>query len=105
MEENYFNNLERPTTPAVAANPNELKALLEQNLHYSKLIYANTQKIRRFMFWRLVFNIIAMIILLAPLIVALVYLPPVLRDMYDQYQQLMGGSSSFDFIRQLNTIK
>ncbi len=58
----------------------ELIRLAKENLDYTKLIYEDTQKIRRFMFWRLIINIFWIILVIAPIIVSLIWLPSLLKN-------------------------
>lgn len=84
----------------------QLKKLMAENLKYNRAIFADTQKIRRYMFWRLVMNIIWLIIILTPIILALIYLPPVLREAYQSYQEVVtGGQGALDLLNQLNKMR
>lgn len=84
----------------------QLKKLMEENLKYNLAIFADTQKIRRYMFWRLVINIVWLIIILTPIILALIYLPPVLREAYQGYQEIVtGGQGALDLLNQLNKMR
>ena len=83
-----------------------LEELLQENLKYSRAIYADTQKIRHYMLWRFIFNLIWLALIVAPIILAFIYLPPVLRELYDSYQNLLGGAeSSFDLLNQLKQLR
>ncbi len=94
-------NQEQP--PVVKTEAEDLKALLEANLKYSRAIYADVQKVRRYIFWRMVINIIWLILVLLPIIVAIIYLPPALMGLYQSYQELLNDSQgSLDLINQLN---
>ncbi len=79
-----------------------LGSLLKENLRYSQAIYADTVKIRRYMRWRMIFNLIWLVIVLAPIILAFIYLPP----FFKQFQELItDGQSSLDFLNQLKNLK
>jgi len=81
----------------------ELKSLLVENLKYSRAIYKDVQKMRRYMFWRMIINIFWIILVIAPIIIAVIYLPPALMGLYESYQELLGeGQGSLDLINQLN---
>jgi hypothetical protein len=81
----------------------ELISLAKENLDYTKLIYKDTQKIRRFMFWRLVINIIWIILIIAPAIVAIIWLPPLLNNLFGNYADLFGNMDSINSV--LNDLK
>lgn len=83
-------------------NQRNLKKLLDENLTYTKNIFEDTQKIRRYMMIRTVINVIWLIIVLTPLVLAFVYLPPVLRDIFGQYKSLLGeGQHALEIFNQL----
>lgn len=69
----------------------ELKRLLEENLRYSQLLYQDMARVRRFMFWRMIFGILSFLLILTPLVLAVLYLPPFLDRLYEDYQILIGG--------------
>jgi len=80
----------------------DLKKVLEENLKYTKAIYEDTQKIRRYMFIRMVINFIWIIFVIAPIIVALIWLPPLLGDILGPYQDLLGeGQNALELFNQI----
>ena len=88
------------------ADSQSLKDLLAENLKYSQAIYEDTQKIRRYMFIRMVINIVWVILVLTPLIIAFLYLPPAVKEFYGAYQGLIGQSQgAFDLFDQLNQLR
>lgn len=72
-------------------NQPDLKELLEENLKYAKAIYWSVEKVRRYIFWQRVFSIIYIIIIVAPVIVAAIYLPPLLKNYLGPYLELLKG--------------
>jgi len=96
----------KATEYLVKDQKDRLEELLQENLKYSRAIYTDTQKIRRYMFWRFIFNLIWLALIIAPIILAFIYLPPALRGLYDSYQNLLGGAeSSFDLLNQLKQLR
>jgi len=90
--------------------PNEVKKLLLENLHYSQAIYADVKKIKRYMFWRLIISAIWIILIILPLIVAVIWLPPILSDFMSQSQNLLGGGNidltgTLQLLDKLNSVK
>ncbi len=69
-------------------NP-ELKEMMEENLKYAKAIYWSVEKVRRHLFWQRVVSIIYVIIILAPLILAAIYLPPFISSYLGPYMELL----------------
>jgi hypothetical protein len=68
----------------------DLKSLLEENLKYSKAIYASTEKMRRYMLWGQIFGFIKIFVIIVPLVIGFWYLKPYLLQVSETYQQLLG---------------
>jgi hypothetical protein len=80
--------------------PNEseqIKELLEKNLKLTGEIYEMTKKIKRHMAFQRAVSWFYLFIIIAPIILSIIYLPPLLNGLFDQYKDvlnLQGGSSS-----------
>jgi len=89
----------KPTSPPpVLGAPkqftlNQVGELLEKNLKWSQIIYEQNRKINRKLFISSLFGWIYFIIIVAPLILAVWFLPPIFKNLYGQYQGLLGGGS------------
>ncbi|MEK7653256.1 MAG: hypothetical protein AAB358_02150 [Patescibacteria group bacterium] len=112
MDQNFLSRIEedinyaKATEHLVKEEKEELRKLLEENLKYNRAIYADTQKIRSFMFWRIVISIIWLVVIVAPIIAAFIWLPPLVKDLFGNYQDLFGQANGiFDFINQLKQLK
>jgi hypothetical protein len=84
------------------AEKSSLENLLQENIKHSRLILEDTQKIKRYMMIRVVFNIIWLVLVLAPVIAAIFWLPDVIQDFI-----YLGGESQgvSDLLNQLNQLK
>lgn len=71
----------------------EVAALLKKNLQWSNIIYEQNKRIQRRLTWMVVGSYLRLLIVVIPLIVAAVYLPPLLRDIMGSYQQVLGTSA------------
>jgi len=79
-----------------------LKELIEKNIKWSQVIYEQNKKINRRLTWMVVTGYIKLAIILAPLIIALIYLPPLIKDFIDQYGSVIGvQGGGFEQIMQL----
>lgn len=86
--------------------PNHLEDLLKENLRYNQAILADLQKVKRHMLWRTIFNIIWLILVLAPLLVAIFWLPEIISDFSKQFQDLTGDSQgTLDLFNQLKQLR
>jgi len=71
----------------------EIKKLLEENLAYSKEIYRLTRKIKSYITFQKVMSIIYFLLIVVPIIIGVIYLPPLLKGVFDQYKSLLGDES------------
>jgi len=78
-----------PTTEAVKADPS-LKELIEKNLKWSQIIYEQNRKINNKLLWAGIFSWFKIILIVAPLIWAYIYLQPMLKGVLKQYGSLLG---------------
>ena len=97
--------IEKQESQIVANSKNseksELIRLAKENLDYTKLIYKDTQKIRKFMFWRTVINIVWIVIVVAPAIAALIYLPTLFGGSLSNLFSLLKQSQGIDMFQEL----
>lgn len=101
MEERYNNLVNNDIS-----DQDNLKELLKENIRYSRLILSDTQKIRRHMKWRTIFNLLGLILFLTPLLVAFFWLPQIIGDFISQFQGLTGESqNTVDLLKQLQQLK
>ncbi|MEI6288311.1 MAG: hypothetical protein WCP18_01840 [bacterium] len=107
-EQNFINKLEENIAYGRTNEhllKDDLKKLLEENLKYSQAIYYDTQKVRRYMFWQFLISLFWFILIVAPIIAAAIWLPPFLKNYYQDYQSIIGkGQGSMDLINQLKKI-
>ena len=75
----------------------EIKKTLEQNLKLTEEIHAMTKKIKSYLAFQRLVSIFYLFIIIAPIILGVIYLPPLLSGLFDQYKDvlgLQGGTSS-----------
>lgn len=71
-----------------------LEDLVRKNLKWSQIIYEQNRKINNKLLWSAVASWIHVLIIVIPLILALLYLPPLLKNVWSQYSNLLGGENS-----------
>ena len=71
-------------------SPEALRQLLEKNLKWSQIIYEQNRRINSKLLWQAVAGWIRILIIVIPIIIAVIYLPPLLSDVMKQYQGLLG---------------
>ena len=67
----------------------DIKKLLEQNIALTSEVMAKLDKINRYIFWQRLTSIIYLILILAPLIFAAFYLPPLINTYLGQYKDVL----------------
>ncbi len=75
-------------------NPTDLRSLVEENQRLTKLVLSNTERIRKYIFWGRVMSFIYLVIIIAPIVFALIYLPPLFKNAIAPYQDLLNVTGS-----------
>ena len=68
----------------------QIKKLLEKNLEYSREIYQQTKYIKNYVFWAQVAGVLKILLIVVPIILGIIYLPPLLKGVFDQYKDILG---------------
>lgn len=68
----------------------EIKQLLKKNLEYSKETHKMLLKIKHFIFMQHVMNILKLVLIIVPLIFAIFFAIPYLRETMKVYQGMMS---------------
>lgn len=84
-----------------AEGKSRVEELLEKNIEYNKKILQSVEKTRKYINYLKIVNMIKLIVIIVPLILALIYVPPFLQDMIEIYKDLFGGASTLNIIREL----
>lgn len=66
-----------------------LRDLLEKNLKWSQIIYEQNRKINNKLLWSAIAGWLRFFIILAPIFAAVWYLPPVIKNFKNTYQQII----------------
>lgn len=64
--------------------------MLEQNFKLTEEIYVMTKKIKSYLAFQRLVSIFYLFIIIAPIIISIIYLPPLLSGMFDQYKEALG---------------
>ncbi len=73
---------------------NKIEELLEKNIEMTKEIHRMTKKIDRFVFWQKIFQTINILVIVVPIMLGIIYLPPLLKSVIGQYQELLETGES-----------
>ena len=69
----------------------EIRHLLEENLKLTREVHRMVAKMRKYLMWQRAISMLYFIMLIAPLILAIIYLPPILRPLWEEAQPLLGA--------------
>jgi hypothetical protein len=67
-----------------------LKELIEKNIKWSQVIYEQNRKIKHRLTLMVIGDYLKLLIIVVPIILALIYLPPLLKGALNQYSSLLG---------------
>ncbi len=67
----------------------EIKQLLQKNLEYTKEMHKMLVKVKRFIFMQHIMNILKLILIIVPLVFAIFFAVPYLRETMKLYQNMM----------------
>ena len=70
--------------------PEQIKKLLEQNLKLTQEIYAMTKKMKSYLAFQRLVSLFYLFIIIAPIVLGIIYLPPLLGGLFNQYKDLLG---------------
>ncbi|MEK7643692.1 MAG: hypothetical protein AAB390_00090 [Patescibacteria group bacterium] len=71
----------------------DLKSLIEKNIKWSQIIYEQNKKIKNRLTWMLIGDYLKIFLILAPLIIALLYLPPFISQLMKTYDAILPGQT------------
>ena len=74
----------------------EIKKLLEKNLKLTEEIYNMTKKIKGYLAFQRLVSLFYIFLIIAPIVISIIYLPPLLSGLFNQYKDALGleGGSS-----------
>jgi hypothetical protein len=67
----------------------EIKKLIETNIQLTQQALGDLAKVNRYIFWQKIVTFIYLFLIVAPIIFALIYLPPLLGSSLEQYQDIL----------------
>ncbi|MFA6393612.1 MAG: hypothetical protein WCW25_01955 [Patescibacteria group bacterium] len=76
-----------------------LEELLERNLALTEEIYKMTKSVKNYINFQKVMSVIYFLLIVVPIILSVIYLPPLLKGIFSQYESVLGGD---DFLKTVN---
>ncbi|KKR21280.1 MAG: hypothetical protein UT48_C0010G0028 [Parcubacteria group bacterium GW2011_GWE2_39_37] len=104
MEQEIKTEEKKPELGNDELSPKELKELMEKNLELTKEIHEMTHKIKSYITFQKILSFIYLFLIVMPIILGALFLPPIFKNLFSQYSELMNpGSGSLnigDFFKQ-----
>jgi hypothetical protein len=72
----------------------DLEKLLKQNLAVSQEVLSISKYIKRYIFWKRIIGLIQLFIILIPIILGVIYLPPIIEDGLKTINNNLNNSAS-----------
>jgi hypothetical protein len=89
-----------PKKSTVSSNKN-MEALLAENIELNKQILESVNATRKYIKFIRIANILKFLLIFIPLVIALIYVPPLLQKVLGVYDELLG-ISPFEILQDFN---
>ncbi|MAG28747.1 hypothetical protein CL632_01175 [bacterium] len=66
---------------------------MRENLTLTKEIMEHTRKTRRYILFAQILNVLKVVLIIGPIILAILYLPPLIEQLLGTYSELLGGGT------------
>lgn len=71
------------------AENNDLRKLLELNLQKNEEILKISREIKKYIKWQQIWSTLRFLLIVVPIVLGFIYLPPIVRDLFDNYRGLL----------------
>ncbi len=75
-------------------NKDNLEILMEKNIEISQEILDLAKRFKKYIFWQKIWTILKLVLILTPIILAVIYLPPFLKDLVRDFHSLISSTNS-----------
>jgi hypothetical protein len=80
-------------------NKKTMEEMMTENLQLTQEIHKMTKSLKRYVVFQRIMGIIYFLLIVVPLILSIIYLPPLLNNVIGQYQDLLGGDQGTNNIK------
>ena len=81
----------------------DASALIKKNLEVSEEILKIAKKLKHHMMWATVFGIIKILLFAVPIIIGILYLPPIIEGLMQQYKEILGLGGAVGGLKTIDT--
>ncbi|MDA3839871.1 MAG: hypothetical protein PF572_02170 [Patescibacteria group bacterium] len=82
----------------------ELKDLIKKNIKLSEDIHEIAIYVKKYIFWSRIFSFFKLFIIIIPIILSIIYLPPLLGQVLDQYKTILNVSSGVNNVPNIESL-
>ena len=72
----------------------EIKQLLLQNLKRTQAVEETVKKIKRYIVWQQIFNVVKVVVIVVPLVIGILYAVPLFKQAFSAYQGVISSVNS-----------
>ncbi len=83
-------NIEKPEP----VSSDDLSILVKKNIEWSEVIFEQNKKIKNRLTMMVIGDYLKLFLIIAPIIFAIIYLPPLIQSVAKQYGGILGGNVS-----------
>ncbi|MBD3310873.1 MAG: hypothetical protein GF349_00015 [Candidatus Magasanikbacteria bacterium] len=76
--------------PKAVQSSDDLEILIKKNIKWSQIIYEQNKKITKRMTWMVIGNYLRLLIIVVPIVLGIIYLPPLIDQMLQSYTEILG---------------
>ena len=87
----------------VGVTNEELKLLLEQNLALLRETHDMTHKIKSYITFQKIMSFVYLALIIGPIIFSILYLPPILKQVFGQYTELLNPTNPATLLNSVNS--
>ncbi len=82
----------------------EIKELIEKNLKLTEEVHEIAVYIKKYIFWQKIFGFLKLFLIIIPLVISIIYLPPLLGQVFDQYKTILDMGSTVNNMPSLDSL-
>jgi len=76
----------------------ELKELVKKNLEVTNDIHEIAIYVKKYIFWQKIFGVLKLFFIIVPIIISIIYLPPLLKQLLAQYESIVNLKSGVNAV-------
>jgi hypothetical protein len=80
-------------------NKKTVEEMMAENLRLTEDIHRMTKTVKNYVVFQRILSFIYLLLIVVPLILSIIYLPPLLNNVIGQYQDLLGGDQAANNIK------